>query len=55
MGASIQMLIAGILQTSLGIILGEHNSFHLTQNGMLSLGYLIVFVPLSVMHHTSIR
>lgn len=43
MGASIQMLIAGILQTALGIILGEHNSFHLTQNGMLALGYLIVF------------
>jgi drug/metabolite transporter (DMT)-like permease len=43
MGASIQMLIAGILQTALGLILGEHNSFHLTQNGVLALGYLIVF------------
>jgi len=43
MGASIQMLIAGILQTSLGLILGEHNSFHLTQNGVFALGYLIVF------------
>jgi drug/metabolite transporter (DMT)-like permease len=43
MGASIQMLIAGILQTALGIILGEHNNFHLTQNGALALGYLIVF------------
>lgn len=43
MGASIQMLIAGILQTGLGLILGEHNNFYLTQNGALALGYLIVF------------
>lgn len=43
MGASIQMLIAGVLQTALGIILGEHIGFHLTQNGALALGYLIVF------------
>ena len=43
MGASLQMLIAGILQTALGLILGEHNSFHLTQNGVFALGYLIVF------------
>lgn len=43
MGASIQMLIAGILQTSLGLILGEQNNFHLTQNGVFALGYLIVF------------
>jgi len=43
MGASIQMLIAGILQTALGLILGEQNSFHLTQNGVFALGYLIVF------------
>ncbi len=43
MGASIQMLIAGILQTVLGLILGEQNNFHLTQNGALALGYLIVF------------
>jgi len=43
MGASIQMLIAGVLQTALGLILGEQNSFHLTQNGVFALGYLIVF------------
>ena len=43
MGASIQMLIAGVLQTALGLILGEQNNFHLTQNGVLALGYLIVF------------
>ena len=43
MGAAIQMLIAGILQTILGFILGEQNSFHLTQNGFLALGYLIIF------------
>jgi drug/metabolite transporter (DMT)-like permease len=43
MGASIQMLIAGVLQTLLGLILGEHNNFHLTQNGLLSIAYLAVF------------
>lgn len=43
MGASIQMLIAGILQTVLGLMLGEQNTFHLTQNGVLALAYLIVF------------
>jgi len=43
MGASVQMLIAGILQTALGFILGEQNNFHLTQTSMLALGYLIVF------------
>jgi drug/metabolite transporter (DMT)-like permease len=43
MGASIQMLIAGVLQTALGFILGEHNNFQLTQNGAFALGYLILF------------
>jgi drug/metabolite transporter (DMT)-like permease len=43
MGAAVQMLIAGILQTLLGFILGEQNSFILTQNGFLALGYLILF------------
>lgn len=43
MGAAVQMLIAGILQTLLGFILGEQNSFTLTQNGFLALGYLILF------------
>ena len=43
MGASIQMLIAGALQTLLGLILGEHSNFHLTQNGFLSIAYLVVF------------
>jgi drug/metabolite transporter (DMT)-like permease len=43
MGASVQMLIAGILQTALGFILGEHNNFQLTQNGVFALGYLILF------------
>lgn len=43
MGASVQMLIAGVLQTLLGFALGEQNSFHLTQNGFLALSYLIVF------------
>jgi drug/metabolite transporter (DMT)-like permease len=43
MGASVQMLIAGVLQTALGLILGEQNHFQLTQNGTFALGYLIVF------------
>jgi len=43
MGASVQMLIAGLLQTLLGIALGEQNDFQLTQNGFLALTYLIIF------------
>ena len=43
MGASIQMLIAGVLQILLGLILGEHNNFHLSLNGFLSIAYLAVF------------
>jgi drug/metabolite transporter (DMT)-like permease len=43
MGASVQMLIAGLLQTLLGFLLEEHKVFQLTQNGFLALGYLIVF------------
>lgn len=43
MGASIQMLIAGILQTALGLALGEQHGLHFTQNGVFALGYLIVF------------
>ena len=43
MGASIQMLIAGALQTLLGFILGEQNHFVLTEAGFLSMAYLVVF------------
>ncbi len=43
MGASVQMLIAGVLQTLLGLILGEQNSFHLTQNGFWAIAYLVIF------------
>lgn len=43
MSASIQMLIAGTIQTALGLILGEHNFISYTEEGLLSLGYLIVF------------
>ena len=42
MGASVQMLIAGSLQTALGFIIGEYNDFILTQNGFIALGYLII-------------
>lgn len=43
MGASVQMLIAGSLQTLLGFIIGEHNNFQLSQDGFLALAYLIIF------------
>jgi drug/metabolite transporter (DMT)-like permease len=43
MNASFQMLIAGILQTALGFILGEFSEFHMNMNGLLSMAYLILF------------
>ena len=43
MGASVQMLIAGILQTALGFLLGEHSHFQITYDGILAMSYLIVF------------
>jgi len=43
MGASFQMVIAGILQLLLAFILGEQKDFQLTQNGMFAIIYLIVF------------
>jgi drug/metabolite transporter (DMT)-like permease len=43
MGASIQMLVAGVLQVILGLVLGEYNEFHLTTNGLISTAYLIIF------------
>lgn len=43
MGASIQMLIAGVLQTSLGLILGEANDLVITEESLLALLYLIIF------------
>jgi drug/metabolite transporter (DMT)-like permease len=43
MGAAVQMLIAGSLQTLLGLILGEHHIFHLTENGIFATAYLIIF------------
>ncbi|MEJ2271374.1 MAG: EamA family transporter, partial [Candidatus Bathyarchaeota archaeon] len=43
MGASVQMLIAGFLQAMLGLFLGEHNIFHLSESGLFATGYLIIF------------
>jgi drug/metabolite transporter (DMT)-like permease len=43
MGAAVQMLIAGSLQALLGLILGEHNIFHLTDSGIFATAYLIIF------------
>lgn len=42
MSASVQMLIAGTLQTLLGIFLGEQHNIIYSQEGLLSLGYLII-------------
>lgn len=42
MGAAVQMLIAGLAQTLVGSVLGELSRFHLTQNGVLAMAYLIV-------------
>lgn len=41
--ASIQMLIAGVAQTVLGIVLGEVSQISFDSSGLLALGYLIIF------------
>ncbi len=43
MSAAVQMLVAGIAQTTLGLILGEYGKTNLTTEGIYSLAYLIVF------------
>ncbi|UCH66887.1 MAG: EamA family transporter [Ignavibacterium sp.] len=43
MGAAVQMLIAGSLQALLGLALGEHNVFQLSENGIIATAYLIIF------------
>lgn len=43
MNASFQMLIAGILQTALGFVLGEYSEFNMNMNGFLAIAYLILF------------
>ncbi|AFH50307.1 DMT superfamily drug/metabolite permease [Ignavibacterium album JCM 16511] len=43
MSAAVQMLVAGIAQTLLGIILGEISQVKINQEGIYSLSYLIVF------------
>ncbi len=42
MGASVQMLAAGILQTIVGLSLGEASQFYFERNSMLALIYLIL-------------
>lgn len=42
MGASIQMIVAGILQTSLGMILGELPRFIFTKSSLIAFIYLIL-------------
>jgi drug/metabolite transporter (DMT)-like permease len=41
--ASIQMLIAGVAQTMLGIAIGEVSQISFDSSGLLALGYLIIF------------
>lgn len=41
--ASIQMLIAGVAQTVLGIVLGEVSQISFDSSGLFALGYLIIF------------
>lgn len=43
MGASIEMIIAGVLITLFGLIIGEGNSFHFTNESFLAYLYLVVF------------
>jgi len=43
MSAAVQMLVAGIAQTLLGILLGELSEVKFSQEGILSLSYLIIF------------
>ena len=43
MGAAVQMAVAGIGLSLLGVIIGESSNLHLTQNGVLSFLYLLVF------------
>ncbi len=43
MGAAVEMAIAGICLTLVGLIIGESSNLHLTQNGVFSFLYLLVF------------
>jgi len=43
MGAAIQMIIAGIVITLFGLIIGEGNAFHFSHESFLAYLYLVVF------------
>jgi drug/metabolite transporter (DMT)-like permease len=43
MSASVQMMIAGVCLTVLGILLGEVSSFNITQKSMMAFIYLVIF------------
>ena len=43
MGAAVQMLMAGLALTTLGIILGETSRVNFTQDGLLAFSYLTLF------------
>jgi drug/metabolite transporter (DMT)-like permease len=43
MGAAIQMIIAGITMTVLGLIIGEGNKLHFTSSGFYAYLYLVIF------------
>ncbi len=43
MGAATQMIIAGVVMTALGLIIGEGTGFHFTTSGFYSYLYLVIF------------
>jgi drug/metabolite transporter (DMT)-like permease len=43
MGSALQLILAGIVVGTVGIILGEWSSIHLTAQGLTALAYLIIF------------
>lgn len=43
MGAATQMIIAGVVMTALGLIIGEGNEFNFTTSGFYSYLYLVIF------------
>ncbi|MEW6507973.1 MAG: EamA family transporter [Bacteroidota bacterium] len=43
MGASVQMIIAGVFLTILGVTLGEASSLHFTNDSLIAFIYLIIF------------
>ncbi|MFZ5590252.1 MAG: EamA family transporter [Bacillota bacterium] len=47
MGAAIQNLSGGLLLTTVGLLAGEYNRFHLNSQGILAITYLVLFGSLA--------